>query len=252
MRIAARNAASHLLAARALPTEHEPEHVVRLGRLRLLGTRTRAPAGARRWPHPSRAAAAPATGTFSPASSCPRPFSSFPARRKTTAEIDVGGRHRRRQRHRALQARAGTGEIAGLAERHAEKRVPARRPGIEPHALAQLGDRLLSRAAVPQGRAEVVPCLGRFGTKDRGPLQVRKRGGQVALLAEDVSLQRVRLRMIGIQLEGLGQRVFRRLEIAAVRPPPSRARRPRLPGSMRGGAGFRAVAPCCFNAAPSA
>ena len=92
--------------------------------------------------------------------------------------------------------------------------MPACRPGIEPHALAQFGNRLLSRAAVPQGRAEVVPYLGRFGTKARGPLQVWKRGRQVALLAEDVSLQRVRLRMIGVPLEGVGERVSRRLEIA--------------------------------------
>ena len=169
-----------------------------------------------------------------------------------TAEIDVGGRHRRRQRHRALQARAGTGEIAGLAQRHAEKGVPAGRPGIEPHALAQLGDRLLSRAAVPEGRAEVVAGLGRFGTQDRGPLQVRKRGGQVALLAEDESLQRVRLRMIGVQPEGLGERVSRRPEDrsrAAAAFARSTASSAGLDG---GGAGFRAVALCCFNAAPSA
>ncbi len=104
--------------------------------------------------------------------------------------------------------------------------MPACRPGIEPHALAQFGNRLLSRAAVPQGRAEVVPCLGRFRTKDRGPLQVWKRGRQVALLAEHVSLQRVRFRMIGVLPEDVGERISRRLEITP------RDRRLRAPDSF--------------------
>ena len=147
-----------------------------------------------------------------------------------------------------LQAGAGTREITGLEQRHAEKGVSSRRPGIEPRALAQFGKRLLSSAAVPQGRAEVVPYFGRFGTKGRGPLQVWKRGRQIALLAEDVSLQRVRFRMIGIPLERVRERIARRLEIA---PCGGRLRAPDgLVSQARGGeAGFCAVALCSSSGA---
>ena len=46
---------------------------------------------------------------------------------------------------------------------------------------------------------------------------MRKRGRQVPLLAEHVTLQRVRLRMTGVALEGVGERGSRGLEIAARR-----------------------------------
>ena len=206
----------HVIAGGALPSEHEPEQVLRLVRLRPLGTgrdgltergNRRIPVGRRRHRH----------GNVQPGFELTETLLQIPGAQEDDREIDVGGRHGRRQRHRALQAGAGTGEIAGFPERHAEERVPAGRPGIEPHALAQLGDRLLSRAAVPEGRTEVVAGLRPLGTQDRGPLQMRKGGGQVALLAEDVALQRVRLRMIGIQPEGLGQRAFRRPKITACR-----------------------------------
>ena len=204
----------HVIAGGAFPSEHQPEQVLRLVRLRPLGAgrdgltergNGRIPVGRRRHRR----------GNVQPGFELTETLLQIPGAQEDDREIDVGGRHGRCERHRALQAGAGAGKIAGFAERHAEERVPAGRPGIEPHALAQFGNRLLPRAAVPQGRTEVVPGLGPLRTQDRGPLQVRKRGGQVPLLAEDEALQRVRLGMIGVEPERLGQRAFRRFEIAA-------------------------------------
>ena len=74
----------HLVGRCTLPSEHEPEHVVRFGRLRIAEDSTQAPAEARRWPASQDGVGGTGEGTFSPASSCPRPFSRFPSRRKAT------------------------------------------------------------------------------------------------------------------------------------------------------------------------
>ena len=113
---------------------------------------------------------------------------------------------------------AGASAIARCRLARAPDRSPVSRSAMPRNACPPAdpgSSRTLSRssaiafsraAAVPQGRTEVVPGLGPLRTQDRGPLQVRQRGGQVPLLAEDEALQGVRLGMIGIEPEGLGQR----------------------------------------------
>ena len=99
-------------------------------------------------------------GTFKPASNCPSALPGSFARKKDDAEIDVGGGGRRQQRDGALQADARRRQLPVLAQGGAEERVAGAGRRIEPHALAQLGQRSSPGAAVPEGDAEVVMRVG--------------------------------------------------------------------------------------------
>ena len=74
----------HIVARCTLPSEHEPEHVVRFGRLRLLTSSKRSACRSAAMAASQDGVGGSGEGTFSPASSCPRPFSRFPSRRKAT------------------------------------------------------------------------------------------------------------------------------------------------------------------------
>ncbi len=83
----------HLVAACTLPPEHEPEHVVRFGRLRMLGTRSerlpkRGDGRIPRWRRRHR------RGDVQPGFELPKTLFQIPLPQEGDAEIDVSGRHR--------------------------------------------------------------------------------------------------------------------------------------------------------------
>ena len=142
-------------------------------------------------------------------------LSSSPRSTEEDAEIDVHGRRRRQQRERALEADARAGQIAVLAQRDTQERLCGAGGRIEADALAQRLERLVLRAAVPEREAEVVARVGRSGLQRHGSFEVRERAGQIAVAAEQRAEQRVRLGVIGVEPDRVGELCARRVRIAA-------------------------------------
>ena len=205
---------------------------MRFGRLPNAGDSTRAPAEARRWPHPRMASAAPAQGRSA----------RLRAAQDPSPDPPPAGRSTPRSTYAA--AIAGDSAIARCRLARAPGRSPVSSSAMPRNACPPAdpgSSRTLSRSsAIAFSLAPLyqraAPRLCRASDDSGRRIVARCRCGsaaeQVALLAEDVSLQRVRLRMIGIQPEGFGERVRRRLEIATFGRRLRARRRPRLPGSM--------------------
>ena len=74
---------------------------------------------------------------------------------------------------------------------------------IETHALAELGQGTVLRAAVPEGDPEVVVGFGGFGRERDRTLQVRAGERQISLLSKEKPEQVVRLRVLVVAADGL-------------------------------------------------
>ncbi len=105
--------------------------------------------------------------------------------------------------------------------------------GSRRDALPQLGHGPVPGAAVPQRDAEAVVGLGRFGPERNRALQMRDRGGQISLLAQNEAEQVVRLRVVVVEAEGVGELFAGGAQFATRRRPPARAWRDRPRGSER-------------------
>ena len=167
------------------------------------------------------------------------------------AEVNEDGGRGWQERDRALQARARPGQIPLLTQSGSKKRMADARRGIEGDALPQLGHGPVLRSAVPKRDAEAVVGLGRFGPECNRSLQVRDRGGQISLLAQNETEQAVRLRVVFVEAEGVGELFAGGAQFATRQRPPA----PRLERSSAGlgadGRGLRKDALCCFSASPS-
>ena len=93
--------------------------------------------------------------------------------------------------------------------------------------------------------------LGRFGPERNRALQMRERGGQISLLAQNETEQVVRLRVVVVEAERVGELFAGGAQIRRAPRPPARAWRDRPRGSVVDGRGLRADALCCFSASPS-
>ncbi len=161
--------------------------------------------GDRRWRHPSPASEADESGRFSPASNWPIALSSSPLRRKTIAEIDVGGGCRRQQSDRTL-----AGSVALLSSRPSPAgRFPERRGWrrLQDRAArspcnSDIACSLASRCTTV-ATPKIVVGLGGFRPERDRALQMNQRGSQISLLAENETQQVVRLRMSFIERQAL-------------------------------------------------
>ena len=95
--------------------------------------------------------------------------------------------------------------------------------------------------------------VGGFGLQRDGALQVRQRRRQIALLAEHEAEQVVRLRMIVVEAQRLGELLAARRSVRRARRRPARARSRSSAGLVgRTVAACAHAALCCFRACPSA